>query len=220
MKYSTIFKKVPFGNEISLSRFPDIHCFDDNEMYIAFSKDKVSLRKELEKEYKNSNFIGGSFRFLLEYMINSLISNRPCSHMQRHLDDDFSKPVIDIPWFKENEERIIAKMQARSKELFAKYPNIIEELTNHFWKKDIAFKAIGLDAYFIKMNINNIYYLKNSLYSLTLTFKLNDETRKIFVEKVVDDWGNNISYFQDPTITSNGKMLLSSCTHEDWYNFK
>ncbi len=198
MLYKTIFKRVIDGDFIRISSYliPD-NFATDNPVYVSFVQDKLSTRKGIEKLYKNSNFIGLSFRvFLREIVIGE---------------------IREKQYFLNNQDEIVADIKNKIDACYARHSNIEKELTNYFWKHDKTFKSIGFDSYFLKFEFINLHELKNGIYRIDMFLRLDDSLKAIFIEKVKNDWGEKINYFQDPTIYVNGKCVFSSITHEDWY---
>ncbi len=155
----------------------------------------------------------------LEYCVKSYLKSKPISHVLAHIDDDKTKPVISLPWYDQGEDEIVSDIQKKLKELYDRHSDIQSKITETFWNNDKAFQKIGLRPYFQKLDFVGLYELKNALYRIDITFELNDDVRKIFIEKVKDDWGNEIDQFQDVTISYQGEGLFASTTHEDYYYY-
>lgn len=155
----------------------------------------------------------------LEYCVKSHLESKPISHVLAHIDDDKTKPVSSLPWYDQGEDEIVSDIQKKLKELYDRQSDIQNIMTETFWNNDKAFQKIGLRPYFQKLDFVGLYELKNALYRIDITFELNDDVRKIFIEKVKDDWGNEIDQFQDVIISYQGEELFGSTTHEDCYYY-
>lgn len=203
MLYKRIFEEVKYGDTISLTK--DNGCDDfalDVPEYISFVNDKIATRKEIEKIYKCSNFIGQSFRVFLLEVVYELRSG---------------KKYTKKKYFSALQETIIEDVKERIQTCYARHPNIEKDLTRAFWEKDAVLKSFGFDKYFIKFEFGSLYQLKNGMDYLAIFLKLDADSKKIFVEKVGDDRGKNIMFFEDPNIYQNGVSIFSCVTHEDWY---
>lgn len=220
MLYKDIFDRVPDGDKLYLRQYPTYVRFDDVEIYQSFVIDKLNLRKELEKKYKGY-LLGNSFRTFLEYAKRGVLNDKPIGHIRYYENNDFKNgKIIEDPWFTQNEEEIVKDVMAKYKDLLKRYSNIKDELTKAFWNKDKTFKPLGLDKYCLSIDFQDIYALKNGFDITEVCFLLNKDVKKIFIEKIGDDWGKNINYFQDACIFKGDKVLFASTTHEDWYSFK
>ncbi len=205
MQYKTIFNKVKDGDTIRLSSYPFSDDFAlETPEYVSFVQDKLATRKAIEKKYKNSNFIGDSFRVFLLNLTYKMTTGKKLSNS----------------YFRVNQEEILNDIENIIKECYARHIEIEKILTEAFWKKDETFKRFGLDKYFIKFSFGSLYDLKNGLDRLDIFFQLNDDVRNIFIEQIVDDWGNKVDQFQDPTIYKNGQCIFSCITHEDIYSWE
>ena len=211
MRYLTIFNKVKGGDLISVSAYSVENVLKGFPKYNNFCSEKVSLRKELEKDYK-SKFVGNqSMRVYLEHVVYGITNGTPL--------------YVSFTECFGTESPIINKViESKIKELINKYSTLKDELTVFLWNSDNyinrAFSDVGLIPFLSKTEFKYLFMLKNGEVGLTLFFKLNDDSKEIFIKRVVDDWGNNIACFQDVAIYENGEGLFGSITHEDWYSFK
>lgn len=122
------------------------------------------------------------------------------------------------------ESTVINKeIESKINDLFSKYSSIEEELSAYVLNSDNhirkVFDNVGLIPFLSKMKFDNLFVLSNGQVGLTIYFELNEESKKIFIDEVVDDWGEKIGCFQDVAIYEKGKCLFSSTTHEDCYSF-
>ncbi len=62
MLYKKIFEEIKDTDRIVLTQCPCHEAFYDCEAYRSLAKDKIFLRKAIEKKYENSNFNGLTFR--------------------------------------------------------------------------------------------------------------------------------------------------------------
>lgn len=202
MLYKTIFERVKDGDTISISTnlISDRFALDNPE-YVSFVQDKLAIRKEIEKLYKNSNFIGQSFHVFLHEIVLEMEGNN----------------LKERQYFLNNQEEIVADIKKRMNGCYACHPNIEKELANYFWEHDKEFKSLGFDGYFLKFEFESLYELKNGIDHIDMHLRLDDDLKNIFIDKVKDDWGDKINGFQDPAIYLNGKCIFASITHEDAY---
>ncbi len=202
MLYKTIFERVKDGDTISIltNLISDRFALDDPG-YVSFVQDKLATRKEIEKLYKNFNFIGQSFRVFLHEIVLEMKGNK----------------LKERQYFLNNQKETIADIKKRINDCYACHLNIEKELTNYFWKHDKIFKSMGFDRYFLKFKFESLYELKNGIDSIDMYLRLDDDLKKIFIDEVKDDWGDKINGFQDPAIYLNGKCIFASISHEDAY---
>ena len=210
MKYEEIFNKVSGGDTISLYQYSAEHILSKNPGYVLFCNAKIKLRKELEKEYKPMLRDTHSFRVYLESLVGAILNN---TDIYAGYDS----------WFGDQSEKAKNEMTAKIKTFFSHYPSIEEDMLSFIWNDDNyineCFSKIGLKPFYVKGALKDLFQLKNGQVGLTMFFRLNEESRKIFVERIVDDWGEKIGQFQDAAICEGDKALFSSITHEDWYFF-
>lgn len=183
-----------------------------NPDYIIFCHEKINLRKELEKEYKPMFKGGLSFRVYVERLTNEICNDKV--GIYSGYDN----------WFGDQSKKVKEEMSAKIKAFFSHYPSIEQDLLSFIWNDDNyineCFNKIGLKSFYLKGTLKDLFQLKNGQVGLVLFFKLNEESRKIFVEQIVDDWGKKIGFFQDVDIYEGDQILLSSITHEDFYSFR
>lgn len=211
MKYEEIFNRVSGGDTISLSQYSVEQILLKNPDYVSFCNEKIKLRKELEKEYKPMFKGPQSFRVYLESLVWSIIGNTKFDTNSHH-------------WFGDESERVAEAMSNKIREFFSNYPSFEKELLSFIWNDDNyindSFSKIGLKQFYIKGALRDLFQLKNGQVGLTLFFQLNETSKGIFINQVVDDWGEKIGTFQDVEIYNGDKELFSSITHEDMYSFR
>ncbi len=203
MLYKIIFDRVKDGDVISISQ--DYGCDDfatEVPEYISFVNDKIATRKAIENLYKNSNFIGQSFRMFLIEVVYELRTGKKRAKKK---------------YFSALQEAIIEDIKDSIQACYARHPNIEKDLTEAFWKKDTLLKSFGFDRYFIKFEFYSLYHLKNGFDRLEMFLRLDDDLREILITKVGDDCGRNIKMFDNPNIYKNGECIFSCITHEGWY---
>jgi hypothetical protein len=210
MKYEEIFNKVNGGDVISLFQYSVENILAKNPKYVSFCNEKVKLRKELEKEYKPMFKGPQSFRVYIAHLVYSLINNNKFD-IERYRR------------FGDESERVKQETSHKIKDFFSNYSSLEKELLSFIWSDDNyinnGFSKIGLKEFYIKGILKDLFQLKNGQVGLTLFFRLSEKSKSIFIDQVVDDWGESIGNFQDVEIYDGNKLLFSSITHEDMYSF-
>lgn len=209
MKYLEIFERVPNADAISVFDYSVERVLSGCPRYGEFVERKLALRKELESEYRGKYSGNFSFRVYLENLVSYLNNGPILANLHPSFGEDSGKIQDDI--------------KARILSLFSEFDDIEEKLAAHIWGSDnyinSTFSKVGLKPFFKKAEFKNLYYLKNGQVGLRLHFNLTPECQRIFEEKVIDDWGDYIAFFQDVYLEKDGEIIFSSITHEDWYSF-
>lgn len=207
MLYKDIFARINGGDTISVTIQSVNFDFQDNPHYISFTNEKLKFRKYLESKYLK-RFNGRSFRVYLEHLVFQVFYQK-----KHQKNNDLSAAEQSF------ETEILAEVGAFIDSYLYLESDLIEFFLKSNNRYSIKLKEIGLDQYFLYGHLTDLYLIKNGRVNFCLTFALNEETKTLFIDHIVDDWHGLLPGFKDPVIKRNGEVIYYSDPHKDFYFF-
>lgn len=203
MNFEKIFARLPDADEIYFRKYDVSYCLKQNPKYLEYVHDKIVLRHEIEKKYKDKltpdlfKQIHNCYRLYLEQLAYKLGKGE-----ERH-------PLCETD----------ALIQKAIQEFIEAHRFFKKEMENYLLSDEAIgkqFKENGLFSYLNKIEIDpNFFELKNSWVSYSLTFRLTDQSKSILCKAYENP---DSTHFDDVVILKNGEWLFWN--DEDGYLFK
>lgn len=197
MKFEKIFARLPEANEINFRKYDISYCLKKNPKYLEFVNEKIALRHEIEKKYKK--ILTPEF---LEKAKSPYSSYRPYIEGIAY---KLGRGDQLHPLFEED-----ALIQKVVKGFIESHRSFQKEMEDYLGSKDsLIGKGIrekGLFPYLKKIEIEpEFFQLKNSTVCYSVSFFLNEKSKKIISEVYGDP---DSTHFDEIAILKNNECLF------------